>query len=138
MIDVYTDGACSGNPGAGGWGFVYELDGIRVERSGGSVDTTNNRMELVAAIEAIRELSSTDTHLTIWSDSQYVVKGVTEWSPNWVRKDFKGVKNSDLWRTLLDLAGPHIQWRWVRGHNGHPLNTAADKLAVQASKRYKR
>lgn len=133
-IEIYTDGACKGNPGPGGWGVLLVSGEHRRELFGGEARTTNNRMELTAvirALEAVRQPSK----LLVHTDSQYVQKGITEWMRNWKARgwktaDRKPVKNVDLWTRLDELQAAHsIQWRWVRGHAGHPGNEAADELA---------
>ena len=136
---AYTDGACSGNPGPGGWGaLLIARDGDTVvkerELSGGDADTTNNRMELLAAISALESLSR-PTALTVVTDSAYVKGGITEWLRGWKRNGWrtstkKPVKNEDLWRRLDAAAAPHdVTWKWVKGHAGHPENERADELA---------
>ncbi len=133
-IDIYTDGACKGNPGPGGWGALIVADGTERELFGGEPQTTNNRMELLAVIRAL-EAVPPDAVLAVHTDSQYVQKGISEWVANWQRRgwrtaDRKPVKNADLWRELVQLSEPRqIDWRWVRGHNGHPGNERADQLA---------
>lgn len=134
MIEIYTDGACAGNPGPGGWGVVI-LDGPQPrELSGGDTATTNNRMEMTAAIEALRATSGS---VRIHTDSQYLKNGVMQWMPRWKRNgwrtaDNKPVKNKDLWEALDALAaGRRIDWRWVKGHDGDPGNERADALARQ-------
>jgi len=134
-VDIYTDGACSGNPGPGGWGAVLCAKGQEKEIFGGEPSTTNNRMELTAVIEALRTLKY-PVLARIYTDSQYVQKGISEWIQGWKRRGWKTaskapVKNEDLWRILDDLAnGPHhIEWLWVKGHAGHPMNERADALA---------
>jgi ribonuclease HI len=133
-IDIYTDGACKGNPGPGGWGALLKWGPHEKELFGGEALTTNNRMELLAVIEALRALKR-PSRVVIHTDSQYVQKGITEWIRNWKLRgwktaDRKPVKNEDLWRTLDGLlAGHEISWRWVRGHSGHPENERADGLA---------
>ncbi len=123
MIDIYTDGACSGNPGPGGWGAIVVRDGEELELKGGADETTNNRMELTAAIEGL-EHTTENTEITIHSDSQYLVNTMTK---NWKRNT-----NHDLWQKLDDLvANRKVNWVWVRGHDGHPQNERADKLAVE-------
>lgn len=138
---VYTDGACSGNPGPGGWGvFVREtVDGARVERElwGAAPHTTNNQMELTAAIEGLRALA-VSSRVTVCTDSQYVVKGMTEWIAGWKRRGWvnaakKPVENRALWEALLAAAARHdVTWRWVKGHASDPLNQRVDRLAVGA------
>jgi ribonuclease HI len=132
MIEVFTDGACSGNPGPGGWGVLIVDGGKRTELFGGDSATTNNRMELTAAIEALK---ATDGPIVLHTDSQYLQKGITQWIAAWKRTgwrtaDRKPVKNQDLWRALDEaIKGRRVEWRWVRGHNGHPENERADALA---------
>ncbi len=137
---AYTDGACSGNPGPGGWGVVLlaERDDIiakRRELSGGNLNTTNNKMELTAAIEALRALQK-KTQITLITDSVYVKKGITEWLPNWKKNSWKTaskklVKNKDLWQQLECLVLTHtVTWKWVKGHAGNPENERADNLAT--------
>jgi ribonuclease HI len=136
-VEVYTDGACSGNPGPGGWGAILLFNDSRKELSGGEILTTNNRMELMAAIAALEALKrSCEVHLH--TDSMYVKDGITKWIKGWKTKgwktaDKKPVKNVDLWQRLDEAASRHeVSWRWVRGHNGHELNEAADALARSA------
>lgn len=135
-ILIYTDGACKGNPGAGGWGALLVSGAHRKEISGGEANTTNNRMEMTAvirALEALKRPSKVEVH----TDSQYVQKGVSEWMAGWKRRnwrtaDGKPVKNQDLWLQLDALSQLHqIEWKWVRGHAGHPENERADQLANQ-------
>ena len=133
-IDIYTDGACKGNPGPGGWGALLTVDGTERELFGGEPLTTNNRMELRAVIEALGALDGADP-VRVHTDSQYVQKGISEWIVSWKRRgwktaDNKPVKNQDLWQQLDTLAARHkVEWMWVRGHNGHPGNERADQLA---------
>ncbi|BAZ94722.1 ribonuclease H [Thiohalobacter sp. COW1] len=133
-VEIYTDGACRGNPGPGGWGAVLRYGGHERELYGGELHTTNNRMELLAAIRALEALKR-PCRVQLTTDSQYVRKGITEWLPNWKRKHWKTaagkpVKNADLWRELDELAARHqVDWHWVRGHTGHPENERADQLA---------
>jgi len=139
-VDIYTDGACSGNPGPGGWGSVLLFKGRRRELSGGEAETTNNRMEMMAVIAALEALKR-PCEMTIHTDSVYVMKGVTEWLPQWKRRNWltaskKPVKNVELWQRLEELIEPHeVKWRWVKGHSGVPENERADELARQAIKR---
>jgi ribonuclease HI len=136
QIVVYTDGACKGNPGPGGWGVLLQMGSIEKELCGGELQTTNNRMELMAVIQALTALKK-DCHVTLFLDSEYVRKGITEWIHNWKARGWrtaakKEVKNEDLWRQLdaLVLQGGHqIDWRWVKGHAGDPGNERADALA---------
>jgi ribonuclease HI len=133
-VDIYTDGACKGNPGPGGWGALMRCRGQEKELFGGEPATTNNRMELTAVIRALQALTRPSV-VVVHTDSQYVQKGVSEWLPSWkarrwLTSDRKPVKNVDLWQTLDALLTQHrIEWRWVRGHNGHPENERADALA---------
>ena len=134
MIDIYTDGACSGNPGPGGWGALLRIGGAETELCGGEPATTNNRMELLAVIEALQSLAQ-PVEARVYTDSQYVQKGISEWIHSWKRRGWKTagkepVKNEDLWRRLDALASGHkLEWHWVRGHNGHPENERVDALA---------
>ena len=134
MVEIYTDGACKGNPGVGGWGAILRFGGKEKELFGGEVNTTNNRMEMTAVIEALRTLSRS-CDAVVFTDSSYVQKGISEWIHGWKRNgwktaDKKPVKNADLWQTLDTLAAGHkIEWRWIRGHAGHPENERADALA---------
>jgi ribonuclease HI len=137
VVEIYTDGACRGNPGPGGWGALLRYKGREKTLYGSEAQTTNNRMELMAAIRALETLTrGCRVHLT--TDSQYVMKGITEWLPNWRRRgwktaDKKPVKNADLWQRLDAACRPHqVEWRWVRGHTGHPENERADALANRA------
>ncbi len=136
-IQVFTDGACRGNPGPGGWGVILQSGRHRKELYGGEFDTTNNRMELTAAIKALETLKRPST-VELYTDSEYLRKGITEWLPNWRRRDWKtaankSVKNTDLWQRLEELAQQHrVRWYWVKGHSGHEGNEQADRLANQA------
>jgi len=133
-IEIYTDGACKGNPGPGGWGALLRWQGHERELFGGEPATTNNRMELTAVIRALEALNR-DSLVVVHTDSQYVQKGISEWmsgwkARGWMTSDRKPVRNVDLWRELDALAKRHrIEWRWVRGHSGHPENERADALA---------
>lgn len=139
-VDIYTDGACSGNPGPGGWGSVLLYRGHRRELSGGERETTNNRMELTAVIQALETLKR-PCRVRIHTDSVYVMKGITEWLAQWKRRgwrtaDRKPVKNVELWQRLETALQPHeVRWRWVKGHSGVDGNERADALARQAIKR---
>ncbi len=136
VIEAFTDGACSGNPGPGGWGVLLKSGKHRKELCGGEKQTTNQRMELQAAIEALRALKK-PSHITIYSDSKYVIKGITEWIHGWKKNGWKNaskkpVANDDLWRALDEQAARHqINWQWVKGHAGHEGNERADELARQ-------
>lgn len=141
-VNLYTDGACSGNPGPGGWGAVLECDGRELELSGGEACTTNNRMELTAVIKGLEALK-VPCSVTVCSDSKYVVDSVQKgwlfgWSKkNWINSQKKPVPNRELWERLLSLLGTHkVSFVWVRGHNGHPYNERCDKLAVAAYSKY--
>jgi ribonuclease HI len=133
-IEIFTDGACRGNPGPGGWGAILRTGGREKELWGGARETTNNRMELTAVIEALDALKR-PVAAVVHTDSQYVLKGITEWIHGWKRNgwktaDKKPVKNADLWQRLDALRAPHqLRWVWVRGHAGHPENERADALA---------
>ena len=135
-VRIYTDGACKGNPGPGGWGALLQFDGREKELCGGEPGTTNNRMELTAVIRALEALNRR-CDIDLYTDSQYVQKGISEWVASWKRRgwktaDKKPVKNVDLWLELDSLAGGHdIRWHWVRGHAGHAENERADQLANQ-------
>ncbi len=141
-IEIYTDGACSGNPGAGGWGVILRCGETEKELSGGEKETTNNRMELTAVIEALKALKR-KCEITLYTDSRYVMDGVTQWMPNWKQNNWKttnkksAVKNLDLWQELDRLLPAHkIKWVWVKGHNGHPENERVDKLARDFAKSF--
>ncbi|HEY5791171.1 MAG TPA: ribonuclease HI [Gammaproteobacteria bacterium] len=133
-VEIFTDGACRGNPGPGGWGVVLRSGGHERELSGAEAQTTNNRMELTAAIEALRALKRA-CRVELTTDSQYVRQGITAWLPNWRKRDWKTsdrkpVKNVDLWQALEREAARHqVSWHWVRGHSGHAENERADRLA---------
>lgn len=137
IVEVFTDGACSGNPGPGGWGVLLRYGGTEKELSGGERDTTNNRMELMGAIVALESLTR-PAQVRLYTDSQYVQKGATEWVHGWVKRgwitaDKKPVKNADLWQRLQTAMARHkVEWVWVRGHNGHAENERVDRLAVAA------
>jgi ribonuclease HI len=133
-VSIFTDGACRGNPGPGGWGAILRYGEREKELNGAERDTTNNRMELMAAIVALETLKRA-CDVTLTTDSQYVRKGITEWLPNWKRRgwktaDKKPVKNQDLWQRLEAAAQRHsIHWKWIKGHSGHVENERADQLA---------
>jgi ribonuclease HI len=134
LVEVYSDGACRGNPGPGGWGALLRFRNGEKELWGGEAQTTNNRMELTAVIRALEALSGR-SRVRVTTDSQYVQKGITEWLRSWKRRgwrtaDRKPVKNDDLWKQLDELNSRHeVEWRWVKGHAGHPENERADALA---------
>jgi ribonuclease HI len=134
VVEIWSDGACRGNPGAGGWGVLLRSNGAQKELYGGEADTTNNRMELMAAIRALEALKR-PSRVKLTTDSLYVMKGITTWIHDWKKKgwrtaDKKPVKNEDLWRQLDELAAKHdVEWHWVKGHAGHPENERADELA---------
>ena len=136
-VELYTDGACQGNPGPGGYAAILDEDGSRREIAGAEPRTTNNRMELMAVIKGLEELDE-PSQVRIVTDSQYVVKGMTSWIHGWQRKGWRNtsgqpVKNRDLWERLVAVASRHrVQWEWVRGHAGHPENERADYLAREA------
>jgi ribonuclease HI len=133
-IEIYTDGACRGNPGPGGWGVLLRHNGREKTLYGGEVHTTNNRMELMAAIKALEALKRT-CEINLYTDSQYLRQGMTEWLQQWKKKGWRNskkepVKNADLWQQLDGLASQHqIHWHWVKAHAGHPENEQADALA---------
>jgi ribonuclease HI len=138
-VEIYTDGACSGNPGPGGWGVILRYKGVEKELSGFDPATTNNRMELKAAIEGIKSLKRA-VKVDLYSDSQYLRDGITKWLPKWKQNNWrlsnkKPVKNQDLWEELEAQIQAHtVHWHWVRGHAGHPENERADALAREAIK----
>lgn len=140
LVEIATDGACKGNPGRGGWGVLLRAGTTEKELSGGEAHTTNNRMELMAAIQGLKALNK-PCRVKLSTDSRYVMDGLTKWIKGWQRNgwktaDKKPVKNSDLWIELLDAAKPHrIEWQWVKGHAGHPDNERADQLASDAALR---
>jgi ribonuclease HI len=141
-VQLYTDGACSGNPGPGGWGFIlrHPASGAEKEASGGEPETTNNRMELMAVIAGLGALTR-PSEVDLYSDSQYVLKGLREWLDSWKARgwrtaDKKPVKNQDLWERLDALRVSHtIRFHWIKGHNEHPENERCDQLAVEAARR---
>lgn len=146
-VILYTDGACSGNPGPGGWGFIlrHPRSGKELVRSGGERDTTNNRMEMMAVIEGLRALTR-PSRVEVVSDSKYVLQGISEWMPtwkknNWQRREngkWKPVKNVELWQILDELCSSHeLHFTHVRGHRGHPENERCDQLAVEASQKFR-
>lgn len=133
-IEIYTDGACRGNPGPGGWGALLIAGARKKTLRGGAPETTNNRMEMTAAIEALNALKARST-VILHTDSKYVLDGINSWMPNWKKRGWKTaakkpVKNKDLWQALDEAAAKHdIEWRWVKGHDGNPGNEKADELA---------
>jgi ribonuclease HI len=136
-VEIHTDGACSGNPGPGGWGAVLRWRGHERELMGGEAETTNNRMELLAAINALEALKR-PSRVVLWTDSGYLKGGITGWIEGWKKNGWKTagrqpVKNRDLWERLERACAPHeVEWRWLKGHAGHPLNERADALARAA------
>jgi ribonuclease HI len=139
-VEIYSDGACLGNPGPGGWGVVLRWRAIERELSGGEAETTNNRMELTAAIEGLSALKRA-AHVRLYTDSTYVRDGITRWIHRWKLNgwktaDKKPVKNADLWHRLDEALRRHrVEWHWVKGHSGHAENERADKLAGEAAKK---
>lgn len=137
MVEIWTDGGCKPNPGPGGWAAILKFRGTVKELSGGADDTTNNRMELTAAAEALAALKRPCT-VRLHTDSEYLKNGITRWHQGWVRKNWRNaagdpVKNMDLWRLILEAAKPHqIEWLWVKGHSGDAMNERADELATKA------
>ncbi len=136
-VEIYTDGACRGNPGPGGWGVLLRMGDYEKTLYGAEAETTNNRMELMAAIQGLEALSR-PCRVRLTTDSQYVQKGITEWIAGWKRRGWKNsakkpVKNADLWKRLDTATQPHeVSWHWVRGHSGHDENERVDQLANQA------
>ena len=139
-VEIFTDGACSGNPGPGGWGAILRYRGVEKELSGAEPETTNNRMELMAAIAALEALKE-PVEVDLYTDSEYLKKGITEWLPQWKARGWKTaakkpVKNADLWQRLEAAMAPHkVRWHWVKGHAGHAENERADALAREAIRR---
>jgi len=137
LVEIWTDGGCKPNPGPGGWGAILRCKGVEKVLSGGERETTNNRMELTAAAEALSALTK-PCKVVLHTDSEYLKNGITRWHTGWVRKNWRTasgdpVKNMDLWRRILDAAKPHeIDWRWVKGHSGDVMNDRADVLATAA------
>jgi len=140
-VEIFTDGACSGNPGPGGYGAILKFGQKVEEISGFEPDTTNNRMEMTAVIEALRKFKR-PCNIIITTDSLYVIKGMTEWLPGWIRRNWlnsrkKPVLNRDLWELLIKLSRPHqIEWKWIKGHDGHEENERCDELATQAIRQH--
>lgn len=139
-VELFTDGACKGNPGLGGWGALLRFNSVEKELCGGERETTNNRMELLAVIEGLRALNR-GCSVAVTTDSQYVKNGITQWIHNWKRNGWKTaakkpVKNEDLWRALDEQVSRHkVTWKWVKGHSGHPENERADQLANRGIER---
>lgn len=137
IVEIFTDGACSGNPGPGGYGALLKYADKIKEISGCEIKTTNNRMEMTAIIKALQQLKK-PCRIKVITDSSYVVKGMTQWIPGWIRRNWlnaqkKPVLNRDLWETLLELSKLHqIEWTWIKGHSGHPENERCDQLARNA------
>lgn len=135
-VEIYTDGACSGNPGPGGWGVVLRFKGTEKELYGSAPETTNNRMEMMAIIQALKALKR-PVSIQLYTDSKYVMDGMTKWLEGWKAKGWKTaakkpVKNADLWQEMEQLLAPHqVSWHWVKGHDGHPENERADDLACR-------
>lgn len=129
-VEIFTDGACSGNPGPGGWGAILRYNGVEKELSGGEKDTTNNRMEMMAAIAALEALKKEST-VDLYTDSKYLQQGVMEWVPGWKKKGWPArIKNQDLWKRLDSVLSNHkVKFHWVRGHDGHVENERCDALA---------
>ncbi len=137
-VEIFTDGSCKGNPGPGGWGALLRMGKHEKELSGGEADTTNNRMEMMAAIRALEALIE-PCSVTLYSDSKYVLDGITKWVHGWKKRGWvnaskKPVRNADLWHELIEVSDRHqIDWRWVKGHSGHPENERVDCLASDAA-----
>lgn len=137
-VEIFTDGACKGNPGPGGWGAILRMGRHEKELSGSDPSTTNNRMELTAAIRGLSALIES-CNVTLYTDSRYVIDGITKWVDGWKRNGWvnaskQPVRNADLWHDLIEVAQRHeIDWQWVKGHDGHPENERADKLASDAA-----
>lgn len=137
-VDIFTDGACKGNPGPGGWGALLRMGRHEKELSGGDPDTTNNRMEMTAVIRALNALIE-PCEVQLHTDSRYVIDGITRWvhgwqKNGWVNASKKPVRNAELWHDLIEAARPHrIEWIWVKGHSGHPENERVDQLACDAA-----
>jgi ribonuclease HI len=142
-VEMFTDGACKGNPGPGGWGVIIRAGGREKELSGGEPLTTNNRMELLAAIRGLEALKRS-CKVDLWTDSNYVRDGITKWIHGWQKNgwktaDRKPVKNAELWQELLTACRPHqIEWHWVKGHSGHPENDRADALASAVAEQFRK
>lgn len=143
VVEIFTDGACSGNPGPGGWGAILRYNGVEKELKGGEAQTTNNRMELLAAIRALEALKGGPHRIALYTDSAYVKNGISGWIHGWKRNGWKTaakkpVKNVELWQELDELTGRHeIDWHWIKGHAGHPENERADELAREGMAAFK-
>ena len=143
QVEIYTDGACKGNPGPGGWGALLRMGTHEKELSGGEADTTNNRMEMTAIIRGLSALIE-PCRVELYSDSKYVIDGITKWVDGWKRKGWitaskKPVRNADLWHELIEVAARHeVRWNWVKGHSGHPENDRVDRLASDEADRIAR
>lgn len=134
MIIIYCDGSCLGNPGKGGWGVIVMVNGETFELYGGESHSTNNRMELTAAIEALKFVDGSTQPIHVYTDSQYVIKGITEWIKGWKKKNYSGVKNPDLWKELdATVNNRNIKWHWVKGHSGNEYNEKVDILAKKGA-----
>ena len=142
-LDLFTDGACKGNPGPGGWGALLRLGAHEKELSGAERDTTNNRMEMTAAIRGLSALTE-PCEVAVYTDSKYLIDGITKWVDGWKKRGWvnaskKPVRNADLWHELIELVGRHrVEWNWVKGHSGHPENERVDRLASEAAERVAR
>ena len=137
QVTIFCDGSSLGNPGPGGYGVILRYGNKEKELTGGDPMTTNNRMELMAVIEGLKALKE-PCDVTIYSDSSYVVNGINEWLEGWVKRNFKKVKNPELWRVYIEVAKPHkIKAIWVKGHNGHPENERCDELARTTAEQFK-
>lgn len=140
QVDIFTDGACKGNPGPGGWAALLRMGTAEKELVGGEAQTTNNRMEMTAVLEGLKALK-VPCEVTIHTDSRYVIDGMTQWIFGWQKRGWvnaakKPVANEDLWRALIDAVRPHkVQWQWVKGHAGHPENERVDSLASEEAAR---
>lgn len=141
QVEIFTDGACKGNPGPGGWGVLLRMGGHEKELSGGEADTTNNRMEMTAVIEGLSALIE-PCAVELYSDSKYVLDGMTKWIEGWKKRGWvnaskKPVRNADLWHDLIDASARHeVSWNWVKGHSGHPENERVDKLASDEAAKF--
>lgn len=137
QVTIFCDGSSLGNPGPGGYGVILRYGNREKELTGGDLMTTNNRMELMAVIEGLKALKE-PCDVTIYSDSSYVVNGINEWLEGWVKRNFKKVKNPELWQSYIEVAKPHkIKAIWVKGHNGHPENERCDELARTTAEKFK-